>query len=103
MSTNEERREVASRLRDIDTSNCYTSLDVLRAIEDACGCNVGKDWQDMVELKDQLADLIEPDPKRTCGLRSRLTGSYCYECSECGKGMKPEWAYCPSCGAKIVD
>ena len=42
-------------------------------------------------------------PERTCGLRSRLTGMYCYECSKCGRGMKADWAYCPNCGAKVVE
>ena len=26
----------------------------------------------------------------------------CLECENCGKGMKPEWAYCPRCGAEVV-
>ena len=26
----------------------------------------------------------------------------CFECESCGKGMKPEWAYCPRCGAKVA-
>ena len=116
MPTNEERREVAARLRDIDTSNCYTSRDVLRAIEDACRCNVGQDWQDMAELKDRLADLIEPDPERTCKAIDDfvLPGqkqTYPYKiCSNChsdfprlisGDGFLVE-NYCPNCGAKVV-
>ena len=101
MPTNDERHEVAARLRELDTSRLYDGMDEVCALEDACGCDVGQDWQDM-GLKDRLAELIEPEPERTCGLRSRLTGPYCYECTECGGGMKANWAYCPSCGAKVV-
>ena len=42
------------------------------------------------------------EPERTCGLRSRLTGLYCYECSVCGTGLHPDCVYCPECGAKVV-
>ena len=65
MPTNEERREVAARLRELDTSRLYDGMDEVCALEDACGCDVGQDWQDM-ELKDRLAELIEPEPERTC-------------------------------------
>ena len=102
MPTNDERHEVAAKLRELETSRWYDGMDEVCALEDACGCGIGQDWQDM-ELKDRLAELIEPEPERTCRLRSRYTSIYCYECSECGKGMKPEWAYCPRCRAKVVE
>ena len=86
MATDDERREVAARLRDIGEKICYTSRDVLRAIQDACGCNVGLDWEDMEELRDRLADLIEPEPERTCKFIPFIEddGSVFIEnCSEC--------------------
>ena len=116
MPTDDERREVAARLRDIGEKICYTSRDVLRAIQDACGCNVGLDWEDMEELRDRLADLIEPDPERTCKLDKSfkepgfMENVMEYECSECG-GLtnaqifheSDEPRYCAMCGAKVVE
>ena len=51
----------------------------------------------------ELIEAWNTRAERTCSLRSRYTSLYCYECSECGKGMKPEWAYCPRCGAKVMN
>ena len=107
MPTDDERREVAARLRDIGEKICYTSRDVLRAIQDACGCDVGQDWQDM-ELKDRLAELIEPEPERTCEVTEYNDyGPHAEDCTivfSCGHktlGYIPN--YCPSCGAKVVN
>ena len=61
MISNEERSERAKRLRRLDTSVWYDSMDEVCALEDACGCGIGQDWQD-IKLKDRLADLIEPEP-----------------------------------------
>ena len=99
MPTNDERREVATRLRNWESLRETFRESPICAALDVLNVEGYLDWRGVCEL---LADLIEPEPERTCGLRSRLTGSYCYECSECGKGMKPEWAYCPSCCAKVV-
>ena len=109
MPTNEERREVAARLRELDTSRWYDGMDEVCALEEACGCDVGQDWQDM-ELKDRLAELIEPEPERTCALTHRSwddgTCVWGVECSECGSRFSYEtgtcWRYCPCCGAKVV-
>ena len=108
MPTDDERREVAARLRDIGEKICYTSLDVLRAIQDACGCNVGLDWEDMEELRDRLADLIEPEPERTCEWKRDENGIYYGEC-----GIVWEFTYggveengvvhCLRCGGKVVE
>ena len=110
MPTNEERRDVAARLRELDTSRLYDGMDEVCALEDACGCDVGQDWQDM-ELKDRLADLIEPEQERTCALTHRSWDdgmcTWGVECSECGSRFSYEtgtcWRYCPSCGAKVVE
>ena len=61
MPTNKERRDVAARLRDIDAKTWHTTWHELCAMKNACGCYVGQDQHD-VELKDRLADLIEPEP-----------------------------------------
>lgn len=110
MPTNEERREVAERLRMLDASewSCYGQE--FDAIMDACGCYAGQDQQD-VELKDRLADLIEPE-ERTCNVKHWNNSSGVAfthgECSECGGylleniHMQKPRPYCPHCGAKVV-
>lgn len=106
MPTNEERREVAARLRGIVEKTWYTSWHELYTIKNACGCYDEQDSQDMV-LKDRLADLIEPEPERTCSIHET---DHEYEdsvrCSECRMTFNRPWQpfnYCPHCGAKVVD
>ena len=114
MPTNDERRDVAARLRELDTSRLYDGMDEVCALEDACGCDVGQDWQDM-ELKDRLAELIEPDPERTCKMELVKSGpiysvwrfSCCgYEHSENdtdGGATELPGTRCPKCGAVVND
>lgn len=113
MSTNEERREVAIRLRrylsyaikhdaDEHVEPCIHGNAMFRNIAQAVGGGISNITDTYEETLVKLIDLIEPEPERTCGLRSRLTGPYCYECTECGKGMKADWAYCPKCGSEVV-
>ena len=108
MPTNDERHEIAARLRELDTSRLYDGMDEVCALEDACGCDVGQDWQDM-SLKDRLAELIEPEPERTCSYIEHSDGVYhYYQCSECQCEMAG-WDfelyspnYCMDCDAKIM-
>ena len=58
MPTNEERREVAARLREIATDSCRCK-DYLYALEWAIGCDFGNDYEG---LNHRLIDLIEPEP-----------------------------------------
>ena len=121
MPTNEDRREVAARLRSIDSSKwcCYSHEFDERMIAElmtACGCDSGQDWQDMC-IEDRLADLIEPEPERTCHKELMTTEDYagtevyCFGCSECGEflsypdcyGLYDGPNYCPNCGAKVVE
>ena len=114
MPTNDERREVAARLRELDTSRLYDGMDEVCALEDACGCSIGQDWQDM-ELKDRLAELIEPEPERTCKMELVKSGSIydVWRFSCCGyeysENMTDSGAtelpgtYCPKCGARIIE
>ena len=63
------------------------------------------EWPENVDVMHEGAgDSLKYIPEHTCTLRLRYTSLslYCYECSECGKGMKPDWTYCPRCGAKVV-
>ena len=111
--TNEERREVAARLRVLSS---HREVDK-ELVEDALGLYMGEciDGYDPVSVM-ELADLIEPEPERTC--RMEYDPVHCdYVCTACGEwhntGMydacdaddrivfKP-YRYCPNCGAKVV-
>ena len=113
MINDDERREVAARLRELEVHCWYDGMDEVCALEEACGCDVGQDWQDM-ELKDRIAELIEPEPERTCKMELVKNGSIysvwrfscCgYEYSEnntdSGATELPG-TRCPNCGAKVV-
>lgn len=100
--SDEERRDVAARLRkqadklgpnmDAHEFANYTA-DVLDVDENMM-------WYGM-ELR--LADLIEPEPERTCRDTSPLV--YKFTCSECHSsyrfGSEHKVWYCPHCGAKL--
>lgn len=82
MKTNAERREVASRLRAFGETDLGS---------------VNR------ELWNLIADLIEPEPERTC--RDTSPMSYKFTCSECHSsyrfGSEHKVWYCPHCGAKL--
>ena len=102
MPTNEERREIAAKLRESrEFINSMPKITLEQNTFDAFERILACIGYERGNIFDYLANLIEPEPERACSLRSRYTSLYCYECSECGKGMKPEWAYCPRCGAKV--
>ena len=115
--TNEERREVAARLRSMCARGCCYAeqfYDLLNEIVmDAW------DFSNFEDTADRLADLIEPGPEWTCrklpplnsGDRYTLTLKYASgleysetlayaRCSECGTHFCADFAYCPECGAK---
>ena len=110
--TNEERREVAARLRVLSS---HREVDK-ELVEDALGLYMGEciDGYDPVSVM-ELADLIEPEPERTC--RMEYDPVHCdYVCTACGEwhntGMydacdaddmvllRP-YRYCPKCGARV--
>lgn len=113
MSTSEERREVAERLRNegraLDAIDATTEIASL-TLDDALGINHMSGWCDVFE---RLADLIDPQ-ERTCRI-ARIGGDAIaagwYACSECGLVYPPcnddtaKWAlrFCPHCGARVVE
>lgn len=110
MPTNDERREVAARLRNYENLRESFRESPICSLLDALG--VGYiDWKGVCS---RLADLIEPDPERTC--RMELNWDYdgdCpayyrdYVCSECKEDFiyykNSRVSYCPNCGARVVE
>lgn len=105
--TNEERREVAARLRehqhcDVGSptyeGGMIASWLRLKEALDAKGCDSQEDHTMMFGY---LADLIEPE-ERTCRWK-HIEGTWFM--SECGKRydrVVPD-NYCPNCGARVID
>lgn len=107
MISNDERREVAARLRSLDVHDWNDFMDEVDSLETAIGCSIGQDWQDQ-NWWHRLADLIEPEPERTCNAEQIPYMPGCYEgywCSVCHciefESDKPN--YCPNCGAMVID
>jgi hypothetical protein len=118
MPTNDERREAAARLRSLKFTFEDDLEDELSAFYDALECNPKqKRWETNPYWF--LADLIEPEPERTCRLvthkhpagRAFERDLYCSECDtllwdSCGDPFYSlsveEQNYCYNCGAKVV-
>lgn len=114
MPTNEERREVAAKLRSI-TNYEYSSMFIDEIIGACIGGDLYDDEYQLLDCKivNRLADLIEPE-ERTCRMTKKgpeFVMAGWWECSECGPVYPPcndeiaKWALqrCPRCGAKVVE
>lgn len=121
MITDEERREVARRLREIELAKLPDSDREMQAIHEAVGCLFNQPHY-FNDVTDRLADLIEPEPERTC---INLSDNGGFTCSECGANVygasygssyvdgdgkrwyttanQPQWNYCPNCGARVIE
>lgn len=105
MPTNNERREVAARLRKTEPSSIGTIFDAIREI----GLCVNPGGGSFRTLALELADLIEPEPERTCRNMADEYDGLEFVCSECTRAISEyEYApeigeFCPSCGAKVVE
>ena len=109
MPTNDERREVAAKLRELvadwfDDGEFYDRGEV----EDVLGLATDDGvWYEAAGVR-RLADLIEPE-ERTC--RMEPTGDGSVVCSACRTEYTSRWLhegeyverYCPNCGAMVVD
>ena len=104
MPTNEERREVAARLRNYENLRESFRESPICAFIDALWVGY-LDWEGVCS---RLAYLIEPEPERTCKFIPFIEddGSVFVEnCSECDAAVlsRCEFNYCPKCGAKVID
>lgn len=117
--TDEERREVARNIRDADLTkgaSFYEEVkgwDHVRATRFVLVSNLGsaigidKAIFSIDDLKIRLADLIEPEPERTCKNESKET-EIIFSCSQCladfiNEPLDGAWNYCPNCGAKVIE
>lgn len=102
MITNEERREVAARLRDYDNLRESLRESPICAFLDVLGVEGYMDWKGVCNL---LAGLIEPEPERTCTWTWNVEEGY-WDCSNCGEISPEDYHkipnYCPDCGTRIV-
>lgn len=104
MTTNEERREVAERLRILAT---HKEVDK-ELVEDALGLYMGEciDGYDPVSV-DDLADLIEPEPRLKCEWYQDEDGNWHTNCGEifvvcnCESLEDNNIIYCHNCGGVI--
>lgn len=103
MPTDDERREVAARLRILSG---HREVDK-EFVHEALGLYMGEcvDGYDPVSVS-ELADLIEPE-ERTCRIYDT---DHEFEdsirCDACQMTFRRPWQpfkFCPNCGAKVVD
>ncbi len=123
MPTNDERREVAAKLRELAQESARCGDDGVG--ERACRVLLGPrvDLLDVVDAHfplARLADLIEPE-ERTCRAGVFPDGAWAYVicCTECGYAIGGTWSdlgtarrmaraqhkftnFCPNCGARVV-
>ena len=121
MITDEERREIAAKLRKVNPYrnqsytvpyNRYTpASEYLSELAGALGYSPENDVS-RLEFQSRLADLIEPEPERTCRVESshEVEGDGCYAYFEyeltCGHeiawGDQLPPSYCPECGRRVL-
>lgn len=107
--SNDERRQVAARLREKHGERQGTfepqsmSIQAMNRLDDLLECLPKR--RDMFL---DLADLIEPEPERTCEKEFDFPQEVGFKqidcrCSECWHGMSVHDHYCAECGAKEVE
>lgn len=103
MPTNEERREVARKLRNSDIERHQLNPMVSHATVTICGSSiVCIDEESLRMALDYLADLIEPEPERTITPVLDKSSWYIWRCPECGQPINGADNYCSSCGVKVT-
>lgn len=101
MPTNEERREVARKLR--ETSDDITDWGDSNPYWYIMKCVYGDvQIHDDNEFFYRLSSLIEPEPERTCHMIDNGCELCCSECDRRHQ-YDDDPNYCMGCGAKVVD
>lgn len=110
MITNEERREVAARLRRFESDEVSSCSEYLEKLDEIIGINGCE------ETGSRLADLIEPEhyynghvvevdgqryvPERFCKI---IFKEERFGLCSCGQGIFSDMIYCCRCGAKVPE
>ena len=94
MISDTERREVATRLRN-NTSQDMAWVIPWAVFNDA-------EQHDSEAVVRRLADLVEPEPERTCKMVDNGSELCCSVC-DWRHDHDDEPAYCSGCGAKVVE
>ena len=118
MPTNEERRAIASAMREeaqkwdrVNPEGWFYSVYYIDTILQDLVRFAGIDGSVKTsELFSRFADLIEPEPEITCEFDSQACGKR--RCKRCGAFVSVDscWdcfscipvRYCPNCGAKVI-
>lgn len=99
--TNDERREVATRLREFVADCKDEACDSMHFAMYACWSDKGIcEAYNTSEALNRLADLIDPE-ERTCRIDRRVPDAPF--CSECAYDWKDDWNFCPNCGCKAIN
>ena len=99
--TDEERRETAEKLRTMCMGGCRYAEQFYELLKEKV-MNAW-DFHEFEDVADRLADLIEPEPERTCRLVEDSENRTA--CSECGASYlcMSDASFCPDCGAKVTE
>lgn len=119
--TNEERREIAERLRELaDANRGPLGIERVQSLLGETQRILGtRGLKSVAHVIERHADLIEPEPGRTCRIEHAYAKGSAWPhaaCSECGGSLSyydtvDEYGedsadtcpYCPFCGAKVVE
>lgn len=101
MPTNEERKQIAAKLR--EDTDPYTFAEIF-----GFSWTDGSDWH-WCDVAARVADYVEPEPERTCRFieddELSVGGVRCTVCDEpwFPENDKSRFVYCPKCGTKVVE
>ena len=109
MPTNDERREIAARLRELaDANEGYLGMGrVNRVLRDGKAILGTSGLASVADVLRRHADLIEPEPELTTTRNGKFKTKYGNRvplCECCGYSIGDKrYNYCPNCGAKVVE
>lgn len=96
--SDEQRREVAAKMRQYDVAEFKESAMVPFLECLGCGYN---DWRGIL---DELADLIDRPTTTRNGKFKTKYGKKVPCCEICGYSINDKrWCYCPKCGVEVVE